>query len=155
MTDALVRTCCLGVKKLSRSYMPNDAENLRKMITEMRGGKIAENWDGILEGSGRHFDWLKREWEEHCIFLTIRAFLINFYSFLNSKLNRKNISWPQNEFFKIHNFVFLPCLCVSWKDIHPTHGPISNNSHKYSLSRIFINFPIFTYIWQRFMDKVF
>ncbi|KAF7638272.1 Glutamine synthetase [Meloidogyne graminicola] len=42
VTDALVRTCCLGVKKLSRSYIPQDAESIRKMITELRGGKIQE-----------------------------------------------------------------------------------------------------------------
>uniref|UniRef100_A0A915MN39 glutamine synthetase n=1 Tax=Meloidogyne javanica TaxID=6303 RepID=A0A915MN39_MELJA len=42
VTDALVRTCCLGVKKLSRSYIPQDAESIRKMINELRGGKIQE-----------------------------------------------------------------------------------------------------------------
>uniref|UniRef100_A0A915MZU4 glutamine synthetase n=1 Tax=Meloidogyne javanica TaxID=6303 RepID=A0A915MZU4_MELJA len=35
VTDALVRTCCLGVKKLSRSYIPQDAESIRKMINEL------------------------------------------------------------------------------------------------------------------------
>ncbi|KAI1711492.1 glutamine synthetase, catalytic domain-containing protein [Ditylenchus destructor] len=42
VTDAVVRTCLLGVKKLSRSYMPNDAETLRKMVKEMQTGKIEE-----------------------------------------------------------------------------------------------------------------
>ncbi|CAK5036863.1 unnamed protein product [Meloidogyne enterolobii] len=42
VTDALVRTCCLGVKKLSRSYIPQDAEGIRKMINELRSGKIQE-----------------------------------------------------------------------------------------------------------------
>jgi len=42
VTDAIVRTCCLGVKKLSKSWVPADADNLRKMISEMKGGKIDE-----------------------------------------------------------------------------------------------------------------
>uniref|UniRef100_A0A914I3J9 Glutamine synthetase n=1 Tax=Globodera rostochiensis TaxID=31243 RepID=A0A914I3J9_GLORO len=42
VTDALVRTCCLNVKKLSRSYTPGDAESLRKIIEAMRQGKIEE-----------------------------------------------------------------------------------------------------------------
>lgn len=36
VTDAVVRTCCLGVKKLSRTYTPNDAETLRKLIGQMQ-----------------------------------------------------------------------------------------------------------------------
>jgi len=42
VTDAVVRTCCLGVKKLSKSYVPSDAENLRKLISEMKEEKIDE-----------------------------------------------------------------------------------------------------------------
>jgi len=43
VTDAIVRTCLLGVKKLSKSWVPADADNLRKMISEMnKGGKIDE-----------------------------------------------------------------------------------------------------------------
>jgi len=42
VTDAIVRTCLLGVKKLSKSWVPVDADNLRKMIGEMKGSKITE-----------------------------------------------------------------------------------------------------------------
>ncbi|KAI6234665.1 Glutamine synthetase 2 cytoplasmic [Aphelenchoides fujianensis] len=38
VTDAIVRTCCLGVKKLSKTYTPNDAEALRKMIQQQSLG---------------------------------------------------------------------------------------------------------------------
>ncbi|KAI6210117.1 Glutamine synthetase 2 cytoplasmic [Aphelenchoides besseyi] len=42
VTDAIVRTCCLGVKKLSKTYTPQDAESLRKMIQSMDNQKIEE-----------------------------------------------------------------------------------------------------------------
>jgi glutamine synthetase len=42
VTDAIVRTCCLGVKKLSKSYVPTDAENIRKLVSELKSGKIEE-----------------------------------------------------------------------------------------------------------------
>jgi glutamine synthetase len=42
VTDAIVRTCCLGVKKLSKTYTPQDAESLRKMIQGMQNTAIEE-----------------------------------------------------------------------------------------------------------------
>ncbi|KAI6175794.1 Glutamine synthetase 2 cytoplasmic [Aphelenchoides bicaudatus] len=42
VTDAIVRTTCLGVKKLSKTYTPQDAESLRKMIQGMQGTAIEE-----------------------------------------------------------------------------------------------------------------
>uniref|UniRef100_A0A915E124 Glutamine synthetase n=1 Tax=Ditylenchus dipsaci TaxID=166011 RepID=A0A915E124_9BILA len=42
VTDAIVRTCCLGVKKLSKNYLPTDADTLRQMIGELKSGKIDE-----------------------------------------------------------------------------------------------------------------
>jgi glutamine synthetase len=44
VTDAIVRTCCLGVKKLSKTYTPQDAENLRKLLQNMNSSqKIDEH----------------------------------------------------------------------------------------------------------------
>jgi len=42
VTDAMVRTCLLGVKKLSRTYLTNDAESLRQIISDLKSGKIEE-----------------------------------------------------------------------------------------------------------------
>lgn len=42
VTDAIVRTCQLGVKKLSKTYTPQDAESLRNMISQLQQSKIHE-----------------------------------------------------------------------------------------------------------------
>lgn len=36
VTEAIVRTVCLDVKKLSRVYQPQDAEKLRQMLMQMQ-----------------------------------------------------------------------------------------------------------------------
>jgi glutamine synthetase len=42
VTDAIVRTCVLGVKKLSKTYIAKDAESLRQIINDLRSGKTIE-----------------------------------------------------------------------------------------------------------------
>uniref|UniRef100_A0A914Z117 Glutamine synthetase n=1 Tax=Panagrolaimus superbus TaxID=310955 RepID=A0A914Z117_9BILA len=51
VTEAIMRTACLDVKKLSRTYTPQDAEKLRKMISEMEKSKLEEHPD---ESSAHH-----------------------------------------------------------------------------------------------------